>query len=130
MQASAYSIVAQSIQLKSLEKDGKLYYRYTISIDSVDKLPESALTKAKKVLSTVATAKKTQKSTPIKHPKAARLNHRMDHDAIPLPSYKRECMKVARQLGYDDKVLQMIEAATTEAQVQSALVTGRHLMKD
>lgn len=130
VQTSTYSIIASTNQPKSLEKDGRLYYRYCISnLDELNE-PDTPVSIAKKVLSKVTTSIKKQEPTAQKVHKPPRLNHRIQSNSMSLLSYKRECEMVARQLGYANKIFEMIDAATTEEQVQSALVTGRHMMKD
>lgn len=44
--------------------------------------------------------------------------------------YKKEHAEIARQLLYDDEVVDKIENATTEFAVQVSMTTGRKRMRD
>lgn len=40
-------------------------------------------------------------------------------------NYKRHQAKIARELGYDEEIVERINLATTEAEIERAMIHGR-----
>ena len=47
-----------------------------------------------------------------------------------LKRYKRLRIRIAKELGYDDDIIKLIEKAPTEVSVDAAMIAGRHRIKD
>lgn len=48
----------------------------------------------------------------------------------PFLTYKDAQLKVAKELGYPDAVIERIEQATTEAEIARAMIAGRRSIRD
>ena len=40
-------------------------------------------------------------------------------------NYRRHQAKIAKELGYDEEIVERINLATTEAEIERAMITGR-----